>query len=135
MRDDALAIKRGYPPEAHHVVAVDYDGVIVPFGGLDAESEPFPEAIAGMRRLKARGYRLLILTSRMSPTWLDGMGLDADAMRARIADNLIRHGIPFDDITAEKRPAVAYLDDRAIRFREGEWPAIVDWLLFSEEEA
>ena len=28
---------------------------------------------------------------------------------------MLRHDIPFDDITAEKRPAVLYLDDKAMR--------------------
>jgi hypothetical protein len=75
----------------------------------------------------------VIFSSRLSPHWLASAGYaDAD-MRGYMGDALRRHGIPFDDLTAEKLPAEAYVDDRAIRFRDGEWPAIVDWLLFSRE--
>lgn len=132
---DAIAIARGYPPEAHRVICVDYDGVLFPFGYLSEEPEPLPGAQAAMRRLWRAGFRLVIFTSRMSPAWLASTGYDADEMRAAIAAQLNRYTIPFHDITGEKVPAMAYVDDRAIRFRDGEWPAIVDWLLFSEAQA
>ena len=46
-----------------------------------------------------------------------------------------RDDIPFDLITAEKVPAEVYVDDRAIRFAPGDWPAITDWILWSGDGA
>lgn len=131
---DALAIKRGYPPEAHRVVCVDLDGTLFPFGSLSLEHDPFPGAAEQMQRLRRGGFRIVIFTSRLSPTWLVASSLDCERQRAMISDALTRHGIPFDDITAEKVPAIAYLDDRAIRVTEGELGAAVDWILWSDAE-
>jgi len=131
---DRLAIARGYPPEAHHVLCVDFDGTLYPWGYIDDEPEPLPGAIEAMQRLKAHGFRIVIFTSRLSPAWLASAGYDAAAMREKVERLLNRDGIPFVDITGEKIAAQAYIDDRAIRF-DGDWPPIVDWLLWSSHES
>jgi hypothetical protein len=127
---DRLAIRRGYPPEAHRVLCVDYDGTLYPFGFIDEEPAPLPGAPEAMRRLHDHGFRLVIFTSRLSPSWLASAGYTADEMREKVERSLRRDGIPFDGITGEKVAAEAYIDDRAIRF-DGDWPPIVDWLLWS----
>lgn len=130
--EELEAIRRGYPPEAHKVVCIDYDGTLFPFGFLDADPEPHAGAVAATQRLKAAGYRIVIFTARLSPSWLASTGRDATAERTRLVDALARHGVQFDDVTSEKVPAVAYVDDRAIRFVPGEWEAITDWIIWSE---
>lgn len=133
-RDDELTIRRGYPSEAHRVICCDFDGVIAPFGYIDSDPEPLPGAAESLRRLRDHGFRIVILTSRMSPKWLASAGYDAEDMRAKVSSFLDRNDIPFDDITAEKVPAIAYLDDRAIRVASGELPAAVDWILFARND-
>ena len=129
------AIRRGYPPQAHRVICVDWDGTVVRWGSLEDENpDLLPGAIEALRKLVAHDYRLVVFTSRMSPQWLDASGHSATVMRSRIAAVLDRHAIPFLDITAEKVPAEAYVDDRAIRYHDN-WPEIVDWLLFSRGDA
>ena len=129
---DRLAIARGHPPEAHRVVCVDFDGVLYPFGMLMEAPAPMEGAVRAMQRLRKAGYRIVILTSRLSTLWLRGAGQTAEAKTQYIAGVLDRDGIPWDDITAEKVPAEAYIDDKAIRFNR-DWPSIVDWLLWSGE--
>lgn len=125
------SIARGYPPEAHRVIAVDFDGTLFPFGYIASEPDPLPGAAEAMRRLKDHGYRLVIFTSRLSLRWLASAGYSEAEMRESVERQLRRHEIPFDEITGEKLPAEAYIDDRAIRFRDGEWAAIADWIIFS----
>ena len=127
---DRLAIERGHPPEAHRVVCIDFDGVLYPFGMLMEAPQPIAGAVRAVQRLKAAGYRVVIFTSRLSPTWLAASGRTALEQTEYISRVLARDGIPFDRITAEKLPAEAYIDDKAIRFNH-DWPAIVDWLLWS----
>lgn len=134
MTDDLdLTLRRGYPPSAHRVVCVDYDGTLFPFGYLDADPEPLPGAAEAMRRLQAHGYRIVVFTSRMSPTWLASTGHTAAEASERVAASLRRHGIPFDDITADKVPAAWYIDDRALRF-DGDWPPITDFILWKDDD-
>lgn len=127
---DARAIAQGYGPEAERVVCIDFDGVLYPFGLLMDDPAPIPGAVVAMQRLKAAGYRIVILTSRLSPLWLARSGHDLDEQRAHVIRLLDRDGIPFDSVTYEKVPAEFYVDDRAIRF-DGNWPAVTDFILWS----
>jgi hypothetical protein len=127
------ALTRGYAPSAHRVICIDYDSTLYPWAELMDEPEPIDGAVEAMRRLKAAGYRIVIFTSRLSPSWLAVEGRSAVEQVAHITRMLARDGIPYDDITAEKIPAEAYVDDRALRFTPGDWQAITDWLLFSRK--
>ena len=106
---------------ADRVVCVDYDGTIVEWGEID---EPDPVLKTGAREamvsLRALGYRVVVFTSRLSGLWLDETGRSAYDQYHYIRDVLNRNDIPFDDITAEKIPACAYIDDMAVAFR-GDW--------------
>lgn len=103
-----------HPPIANKVVCIDFDGTIVPWGPLMAPKEPFPGVAQAIRELKARGYRIVIFTSRLSETWIGDENQDLGDQLAYVADILTDHRIPFDDITADKVPAEAYFDDKAI---------------------
>ena len=110
---------RNHPPSAGKVVLVDFDGTIAPWGQMFSMPEPLSGVKTAMRTLKEEGYTIVIFTSRLSPTWHRAEGWStrqaSKEQREYITTFLLRHDIPFDDITAEKRPAVLYLDDKAMR--------------------
>ena len=131
MNDDEFFMTHGIARSALRVICLDLDGTLYERRPLHEEPDPLPGAVEATRRLAAAGYRIVVFTSRLSPEWLASTHHTESDMRDRIESILKRDGIPYERITSEKVPAEAYVDDRAIRFREGEWPAIVDWILWS----
>jgi hypothetical protein len=111
------------PPAGRNVICVDFDGTLFQWGDLYEKKPPFQGAVEAMRAFKRAGYEIVILTSRLSPTWWADEGMDFQ--KALITQTtfcekrLTDFGIPFDRITAEKVPAEHYIDDKAIEF-EGE---------------
>ena len=111
-------------------VAVDFDGVIHRYsrGWQDGTiyDGTMPGAIEGLKRLQRR-YAVFVFTSReveQVVPWLETFGLDAAA-----------DGPPYPQfwnhqdqilVTNRKLPAVAYIDDRAVRFTT--WAAVDDQL-------
>lgn len=122
-------------PSARGVVLLDFDGTLYPWRPIMSEPDPLPGAAEAVRRLYDAGLRIVIFTSRLSPKWLAEAGYNADNQLEHIERLLKRDGIPYHEITAEKQAAEFYVDDRAIRFREGEWPAIADWILYTRDAA
>lgn len=131
------------PKVGRDTICVDFDATLWGFGDLECKfSLPLPGAVEAMQALKAEGWRLVILTSRMSVTWW----VD-EAPRYRmntyafgrwqndvVRDALNRAGIPFDRVTAEKVPAVRYIDDKAVHF-DGDWPKAIAGLISTEAAA
>lgn len=99
-------------------ICLDFDGVLHSYrsGWCGAEVIPDPpihgtrEAIARLRRL----YRVVIHSARCH----------SEAGRLAVDAWLKKHGIEVDEICEHKPPAIAYVDDRAIRFR-GEWESVL----------
>ena len=131
MSDEQFGLAHGYAPIAHKVVCVDFDSTLYPWRPIYEQPDPLPGAVAAMQRLKAAGYRIVIFTSRLSPTWLASTKYTASDMLDHIEAVLRRDGIPFDQVTAEKVPAVWYVDDRALRF-DGDWQPIADYILWKD---
>jgi hypothetical protein len=107
-------------------VAVDFDGVIHQYGrgwqdGTIYDA-PMPGAVDGLKRLQQR-YAVFVFTSREVEQvlpWLEDLGFDVAA-----------DGPPYPTfwnsqeqilVTNRKLPAVAYLDDRAVRFAD--WDSV-----------
>lgn len=129
---DAAVVANGYPPSADKVLAVDFDRTLYPSSDLLGYPKPIRGAVSAMKAFKKAGYTLVILTSRMSPTWWKSEGwVRAEAKRVQyeyVRSLLERDGIPFDRVTDEKVPSVAIIDDRAIEFK-GNWKAIKERIL------
>ncbi len=124
--------KHGHPPEAAHRIAIDFDGTIYPKVGIYQFPDPLPYAVEGIQRLKRRGFHITIWTSRLDPEWLDIAKYTESDMRDYIEGLLNRDGIPFDRLLPKPSAAV-YVDDIAIRFNNN-WPEIVDWVLFNDDD-
>lgn len=87
-------------------LAVDFDGVLQ--NGFD---EPLPGARDGMREL-SKHYRLVLFTARH----------DLDGVAVWLHQHNLSHY--FATVTNRKPNAVAYLDDRGVRFTG--WPQAVE---------
>jgi hypothetical protein len=117
------------PPVAKGVACVDFDGTLFKWGDLYAMTDPLPGAVKFMKELKRRGWRIIIFTSRLSPTWWNAEGFTTEERRAQrryVEEALERHDIPYHAVTSEKIPASMYIDDKAIEFSasKGGWKAI-----------
>jgi hypothetical protein len=120
---DAYAMRAGHPPSAARRVLVDFDKTIRPWGDLVSYVEPLPGAVAAMQELAGADYEVVVLTSRLSPTWwraeAERRGADPEQFGAEqtsyVIDYLTHWDIPFSTITAEKMPALVLFDDTAIR--------------------
>jgi hypothetical protein len=134
MDAEIAAKKNGHPPVAEGVVCVDFDGTIAPWGDLFGFPEPLPGAKGFLQSLQDAGYTIVIFTSRLSTVWHSHEGRDVTegilAQVEYLQEYFRRYELPADSITAEKIPALAYIDDKAIEF--------IDWgsagLRFIERE-
>ena len=121
-----------HPPIADKLVMVDFDATIAEWGPLMGDKSIIPGAADAIRRLKDEGYRVGIFTSRLSRTWARSVVGGGPAVAAFITQQemyvrtiLDKNDIPFDFVTAEKMPAAAYIDDKAIAFR-GDWAVAME---------
>ncbi len=104
----------GLSAEAAKLLAVDFDGVLFPYseGYKDGTlyEGPMPGAVEAIKALVKSGYTYYVFTARMS---FD----DHEKQEGNIAWWLGQHGFPTPlAITNRKMPAVAYIDDRGVRF-------------------
>lgn len=123
MTEDEIEDKtkqNGHPPVADGVVCVDFDGTIAPWGDLFGFPEPLPGAKAFLDGLREKGFTIVIFTSRLSTVWHNHEGRDpARGIFEQIEylrKYFEKYDLPADSVTAEKIPAVAYIDDKAIEF-------------------
>lgn len=77
---------------------------------------PVDGAREALARIQAR-YSVVIFTTRVNPD-MHGAETQMDAVLAWLEVNGFRRGEHVDDITHVKVPALAYIDDRAIRFTD-----------------
>lgn len=110
------------------VLLVDFDATLFPWAPLYQDNPPIPGAVYAMKALRDAGFELQIFSSRLSRTWL----MAAKESYAKNIDHmsklLNRYDIPFDGFATEKIPALAYIDDRAIEFKNN-WKQIADRLV------
>jgi hypothetical protein len=115
-----------------YTVAVDFDGVLHSYSSpwVDAETIPDPPVPGAIEWLAAtmQDFEVVVFTTRGKTEagriavslWLINNGLQAELAKHRPPGDEIQH-ITFA-VTAEKPPALIYIDDRAWRF-EGRFPS------------
>lgn len=109
-------------------LAIDFDGTICkyqPFGDGIIYQEPNEGAADIIQKLKDNGWKIIIFTCRAREEWRDKDGIHYGI--SSIFDWCRKFDIPFDEITAEKPIATAYIDDRAIRFTN--WQDIKNYFI------
>jgi hypothetical protein len=106
-------------------ICIDFDATLVEWGSLMGPTTLKPGAADAVRSLADAGYRIVVFTSRLSDEWLRAAKQSRLLQFDYIWDTLEDAGIGdyIDSVTAEKVPAVFYIDDRAIPF-EDNWAQI-----------
>jgi len=99
--------KIGLSDRCCKTLIVDIDGVLAieQDNLLLEERVPVEGAQESIRRLKQKGYIIILCTSRFH--W----------QKAATIEWLERNNIPFDDIIFGKPRGILYIDDRGYRFR------------------
>lgn len=93
-------------------VCIDFDGVIHPYtegwqGLKPTEEKPVPGIVEELRQLRAEGYHLIVFTTRA----LTPIGI-------RLVEGWLDvNSVPYDEVSATKVGAMAYIDDRAVCFQ------------------
>jgi len=114
--------QKGWFAALARTVAVDFDGVLHPYtegwvGSVPADEEPVEGAREFLGRLIENGYRVVVFSARCDHE--EGMA----GTRAWLAKYGLMNWV--DDVTCQKPAAVAYIDDRAVRFR-GDWNEVAE---------
>lgn len=118
--------------ETEGALVVDIDGTLcdikIPNQSY-AELAPREAVIGKLREYQAKGYRILLFTSRNMKTYNNNMGLINKYTAPVLLEWLAKWDVPFDEILFGKpwpRNKGFYIDDRAVRPDE--------FLSMSEEE-
>ena len=97
-------------------ISIDFDGVLIDGKGIPRKPDvgrgkPKEYAVEAVKFLQGLGYECYVLTARGKQEW-EG-----------IRKWLKKHKFPEMEVTNRKMNAVAYIDDRAVRF-ENNWQSI-----------
>jgi ribonucleotide monophosphatase NagD (HAD superfamily) len=102
----------------HNRIMIDFDGVINPYtkgwNNGQITDEPIPGVKEAIDELKQQGFEIIIFTTRAST--LQNVSPTSEQLIKDLRSWLDEHEIYYDAITAEKVSALAYIDDKAIRF-------------------
>ncbi len=98
-------------------IFVDFDGVIHKFDkgwtGIMPQQEPVEGSLEAINLLLSKGFEVVIFTTR------------EDVVEVMFW--LKKYGFPDLRITNKKEPALAYIDDRGIRFTN--WQDIIKYFI------
>ena len=111
-----------YMVSYHKTICVDFDRTIHKYSRSWVNGriydEPVDGAIKAIKMLKDRGFKIIICTAR-SPL--------GEKRNGWIRIWLEKHGLKDIKVTFKKPRAIAYIDDRAIRFTN--WRDILNYFL------
>jgi len=105
-------------------ICIDFDGVIHKYSSWNngqLNSEAIPGAKEAIDYLKNK-FKIIIFSTRASKRY--NQSPSSDELVKEMKKWLDARDIYYDDITGEKLGAIAYIDDRAIRFEEN-WKPII----------
>jgi capsule biosynthesis phosphatase len=120
------------PEDADGTIVVDIDGTLCGIKTMDqsyAELAPRQAMIDKLREYRAKGYRILLFTSRNMNTYRNNLGLINKHTAPVMLEWLAKWKVPYDEILFGKpwpRKKGFYVDDRTVRPNE--------FLNMSEEE-
>jgi len=126
-----------YPEQAaeRKRVMVDFDGVISNYkhGWNNGKlvDEPNPGTKEALDELHSRGFEVVIFTTRASEKY--NTEPPSSKLVAGLKLWLAKYNIYYDYITAEKLGAIAYIDDRALTFKNN-WTEILSEITKMEKE-
>jgi hypothetical protein len=103
-------------------IMIDFDGTIHKYSEGWKDGTIYDEPMSGSKQfieqLKNDDFEVVVFTSRLS---VSSLGQEVvNEQKKMIEMWLKKYGIEVDGVTAEKLPAVAYVDDRAVEFN-GVW--------------
>ena len=78
----------------------------------------------------SKDYEIVIFTSRLSAVHDES---EIERQKELLSEWLINNEIYYDDMTADKRPASYYVDDKSIKF-EGDWNEVLRQIKSTEGE-
>jgi hypothetical protein len=99
-------------------ISIDFDGVIHKYSKGWCDGSIYDDEVEGafetMARLQMEGYRLVILTARDD----ENLPLVKEWFEKKRAKYMYLYDIVVNsvEITNKKTPAIAYIDDRGVRF-------------------
>lgn len=97
------------------VIVFDVDDTILKTQGRDFyNSKPIPEMVEAMVKLKNKGWKIVLHTSRGMGRSQGSIELVRDDVLKEIKTCLSRHNIPYDELLLGKTWATAYVDDKAM---------------------
>ena len=112
---------------AHDRIAIDLDKTILQTNwnrwkeeGMEYFGNPKPGALAALKKLKERGFYIIIHTCRTNTE--ANHGYTHGELREIVDKALRERGVPFDEIWIERGKPLAmyYIDDSAIHFESWE---------------
>ncbi|KKM96190.1 hypothetical protein LCGC14_1180580 [marine sediment metagenome] len=111
--------------KAKKTIAIDFDGVIHAYSKGWQEGVIYDEPVEGVIEALvklSKDYKLVIYTTRVNTEYFP----ENDAQMLMIKNWLRRNLMDANiEVTDRKPPAIAYIDDRAIRFTN--WPDMVKY--------
>jgi len=112
-------------------LAVDFDGVIHKHDGKFGDGVPKYAPVEGAKlalgKLMEEGYRIIIFSTRLSPTWGESSANQEALITNWLKRNGFEQGVHYTSMTGCKIPAIAYIDDRGIRFTN--WTDIINYFI------
>jgi len=127
IRSRSKAIFREGTIEGPKRIMIDFDVPIHRYGNGYSNGQIYDIPTEGCREalkfLKNEGFEIVIFTTRVSQ---EEQPEDHTVNEQVIRTWLDKHDIPFDKITSEKLFALAYIDDKGVRFSD--WSSTIQFL-------